>query len=307
MWPMPKVRGLEDALQFKSVKYLSGLTQAAGFTWTHPLFCILHMANVAVLSWHPQILNTVHAFGWGSCLFQPFTAAKLERISDSETYRFIISHLLPFAGQFALLHKKKPQLLLSRLGYIRWTLVCWDEMWIEVGGWSESLLTSNASWKTHLDSSNTLIVKDRNGCLFLFWQILALDSLSNSFFVQRQPWQSHHRYSWNSLMKFHPENKSWHSCSCAECGFNLKTRVIAKQTPHICCRVDLFLVAGITFLTCHLWAGKFSIINHSRDTSIWGVSLIAKPQQNGSPLLRQYSSPSNYWSTLRHFVKIQTK
>lgn len=203
--------------------------------------------------------------------------------------------------------QKKPQLLLSRLGYIRWTLVCWDEMWIEVGGWSESLLTSNASWKTHLDSSNTLIVKDRNGCLFLFWQILALDSLSNSFFVQRQPWQSHHRYSWNSLMKFHPENKSWHSCSCAECGFNLKTRVIAKQTPHICCRVDLFLVAGITFLTCHLWAGKFSIINHSRDTSIWGVSLIAKPQQNGSPLLRQYSSPSNYWSTLRHFVKIQTK
>jgi len=31
-------------------------------------------------------------------------------------------------------------------------------------------IPTNASWKTHLDSSNTLIVKDRNGCSFSFWK-----------------------------------------------------------------------------------------------------------------------------------------
>lgn len=37
----------------------------------------------------------------------------LQRISDSETYRFIISHLLPFAGQFALLHKKATAVIIQ--------------------------------------------------------------------------------------------------------------------------------------------------------------------------------------------------
>lgn len=117
--------------------------------------------------------------------------------------------------------------------------------------------------------------------LFLFEKILVLASQSNSFFVQRRPWQSARG---NVLMKLNPEIKSWHPCSHSEHGFDLNVCVIATQTPHICCRVDLFLVAGITFLTCHCGLGKFSSINHGGDTSMWGVSLKVKPQWNGSPL-----------------------
>lgn len=70
-------------------------------------------------------------------------------------------------------------------------------------------------------------------------------------------------------MKLTLEIKCWCPCSHAEHEFDLKVCVIAKRTPQIGCRVDLFLVAGITFLTCHLQAGKFSTINHGGATSIW--------------------------------------
>lgn len=128
---------------------------------------------------------------------------------------------------------------------------------------------------------------------FFLKKILVLAFQSNSFFVQRRPWQSAHG---NVLMKLNPENKSWHPCSCSEHGFDLNVCVIATQTPHIFCTVDLFLVAGITFLTCHCRLGKFSIINHDGDTSMWGVSLKVKPWWNGSPLPKlQPLLKANLW------------
>lgn len=84
-------------------------------------------------------------------------------------------------------------------------------------------------------------------------------------FPQSWLWQAPHQ---TELIKFTLEIKHWCPYSPAECGFDLKVHVITEQTPHIYCRVDLFLVAGITFFTCRLQAGKFSTINHGEATSI---------------------------------------
>lgn len=70
-------------------------------------------------------------------------------------------------------------------------------------------------------------------------------------------------------MKFPLEIKGWCPFFPTERGFDLKVRGIAKQTPHIRYGEDLFLLAGITFLTQLLQAGKFSTINHEGATSIW--------------------------------------
>lgn len=120
---------------------------------------------MTALPWHWWMSNTVHAFGWGSCLLQLFTAAKLCRILHREAYRFI-TYLPHVTGLFALLHKKST-ICCYQVGslqmnpyMLRWAVNSRQLVWIP----------THARWKTHLDSSNTLIVKDRNGCSFSFWK-----------------------------------------------------------------------------------------------------------------------------------------
>lgn len=64
-------------------------------------------------------------------------------------------------------------------------------------------ILTNARWKTHLDSSNTLIVKDRNGCSFSFWKKFWFWLFSQILSLFRDDLGSRltEMYSWNWIQR----------------------------------------------------------------------------------------------------------
>lgn len=192
------------------------------------------------------------------------TAAKLDRISHD--WGIQIYHFSSTSCHWTVCPAayEKSQLLLFRLCYVRWAPACWDELQMKVSSWSEPPVASNASRKTHL-SSYTLTVKNREGFFFFFkkfwfWLLCRGLSLLRISLANISP---------NSTHEIHPGDQTQVSMFLCRVWIWSKVHVIAKWTPNIGFRADLFLliVAGITFLTSHLQAGKFNSRNHGGATS----------------------------------------
>lgn len=111
----------------------------------------------------------------------------------------------------------------------------------------------------------------------------------------------------NSAHEIHSGDQTLASLFPCRVWFDLKVHVITEQTPHIHCRADVFLVAGITFLTCNLQAGNFSTINHGEATSICEFLWKQSCGRMFTTTDTVYLCLSHYWSKTQPSGKIQRK